>query len=130
MPATDTPHTSTISSGMQHSGRPVAHNDRCLEQLSLSCCPDDRDYFSFITEWGRYRYKSVPQGWIASGDAYTHRYDNITMNIQNHKKIVDDSILWSPNLRQAFMDARKFLTQVGQNSVVLNKSKLKFAHEQ
>ena len=64
---------------------------------SVAIHMDDRDYFSFITEWGRYRYKSVPQGWIASSDAYTHQYDDITMDIRNQKKIVDDSILWSPN---------------------------------
>ena len=52
------------------------------------------------------------------------------MNIQNHKKIVDDSIFWSPNLKQAFIDAGNFLTQVGKNCVVLNKSKFKFTHEQ
>ena len=52
------------------------------------------------------------------------------MNIENHRKIVDDSILWFPNLKQAFIDAGKFLTLVGQNGVVLNKSKFKFAKEQ
>ena len=60
---------------------------------SVAIHADDVHYFIFITEWGRYRYKSGPQGWIARGDAYTHRYDDITMNIENHKKIVDDSIL-------------------------------------
>ena len=52
------------------------------------------------------------------------------MNIENHKKIVDDSILCSLNLKQAFINAGKFLTLVGQNGVVLNKSKFKFAKEQ
>ena len=44
---------------------------------SVAVHPDDVHYFTFITEWCRYRYKSVPQGWIASGDTYTHRYGNI-----------------------------------------------------
>ena len=52
------------------------------------------------------------------------------MNIENHKKIIDDSILWSPNLKQAFINTSKFLTLVGQNGVVLNKKKFKFAREQ
>ena len=44
---------------------------------SVGVHEDDRQYFTFITEFGRYRYKAVPQGWIASGDAYTYRYDDI-----------------------------------------------------
>ena len=51
------------------------------------------------------------------------------MNIKNHKKIIDDSIR-SPNLKLAFIDASKFLTLVGQNGAVLNKSKIKFGKEQ
>ena len=38
---------------------------------SVAVHPDDVHYFTFITEWGRDRYKSVQQGWIASSDAYT-----------------------------------------------------------
>ena len=37
----------------------------------------DRHYTTFITPWGRYRYRTAPQGYIASGDGYTSRYDTI-----------------------------------------------------
>ena len=42
----------------------------------------DRRYFTFITEFGRYRYKSAPQGWKTSGDSYTLRYDEIIANVK------------------------------------------------
>ena len=44
---------------------------------SVALSPEDRHFTTFITPWGRYRYCSAPQGYIASGDAYTARYDAI-----------------------------------------------------
>ena len=42
---------------------------------------EDRDKLTFITPWGRYRYLKAPQGYIASGDGYTHRDSIISSNI-------------------------------------------------
>ena len=36
---------------------------------------EDRHYTTFITPLGRYRYKTLPQGFVAAGDGYTRRYD-------------------------------------------------------
>jgi len=37
---------------------------------------DESQHFTtFITEWGRYGYLRMPQGFKASGDAYTSHYD-------------------------------------------------------
>ena len=36
---------------------------------------------TFITEWGRYMYLHLLQGYLASGDAYTRRYDEVIKNI-------------------------------------------------
>ena len=40
--------------------------------------PDDKHVTTFITPWGRYRYCSAPQGYVASGDGFTRRFDAIT----------------------------------------------------
>ena len=34
----------------------------------------DRHLTTFLTPWGRYRYRTTPQGYKASGDAYTQVY--------------------------------------------------------
>ena len=44
---------------------------------------------TFITEWGRYMYLQLPQGFLASTDAYTRRYDEIIKPIPHKAKIVD-----------------------------------------
>ena len=42
---------------------------------------------TFITPWGRYRYCVAPQGYIASGYAYTRRYDEIVSDIPNKSQM-------------------------------------------
>ena len=60
---------------------------------SLPLAKESRDATTFITEWGRYRYKRAPQGFHASGDAYTRRFDDITSKFERVSRCVDDSIL-------------------------------------
>lgn len=64
--------------------------------------PDDRHLTTFITHWGKYRYKTAPQGYIASGDGYTRRYDEIVAHIQNKTKYIDDVLLWANSLEDSF----------------------------
>ena len=94
---------------------------------SVPVHPDDFHYFTFVTPWGRYRYKMAPQGWLASGDAYTHRYDQITDGIDRHIKVIDDSLIWSSDIQQAWYDVTNFLSTVGGRGVVLNSKKFRFA---
>ncbi|CAG2237418.1 unnamed protein product [Mytilus edulis] len=48
---------------------------------------EDRHFTTFITPWGRYRYKVAPQGFMASGDAYNQRFDAIISNF-NDKDLI------------------------------------------
>ena len=59
---------------------------------------DSQHLTTFITEWGRYRYLRLPQGFKASGDAYTHRYDNIIQDVPRKIKIVDDCLLYDDSI--------------------------------
>ena len=56
---------------------------------------EDRHLTTFITPWGRYRYCTAPQGYIASGDGYSGRYDEIVSTIPNKTKCIDDTLLWA-----------------------------------
>ena len=66
---------------------------------------EDRDKMSFITEWGAFRYKRVPQGFGPSGDGYTRRTDDILTAMPDKpgmvdmEKIVDDLLIWSESIR-------------------------------
>ena len=41
---------------------------------SVAIREEDRHLTTFLTLEGRYIYRTVPQGFLASGDGYTHRY--------------------------------------------------------
>ena len=55
---------------------------------------EDRHKLTFIAGDGhRYRYLRAPQGYLASGDGYTHRDSLISREIKNKVTLVDDSLL-------------------------------------
>ena len=74
-----------------HQASSVPHNtkktvcDAWNGYHSIPIKEDNRDLTTFITPWGRYRYRTAPQGYLATGDAYTRRYDEIS-EIPNKKK--------------------------------------------
>ena len=93
---------------------------------SVPICPEDRHLTTFITPWGRYRYKTAPQGYIASGDGYTRRYDEIVSAIPNKTKCVDDVLLWADTMADSFFQAAEWLDVCGRNGIVLNPNKFTF----
>ena len=91
---------------------------------------EDRYLTTFITPWGRYRYKVAPQGASASGDAYTRRYDEIIADVERKTKCVDDTAQWDEDLEEHWWRMIKFLDLVGRNGVVLNFNKFQFAQRE
>ena len=57
---------------------------------------------NFTTEWGCYMYFCLPRGYIASGDAYTWRYDEVIKDVPRKLKIVDDTLLYDSNIEDLF----------------------------
>lgn len=90
----------------------------------------DRHFTTFITPWGRYRYRTAPQGYIASGDGYTNRYDGIVAHIQNKTKCIDDTLLWAQTVEEAYRQATEWLDTCGNNGVTLNPAKFRFARDE
>ena len=90
----------------------------------------DRHYTTFITPWGRYRYRTAPQGYIASGDGYASRYDGIVADIPNKTKCIDDTLLWSNHIGDAYEQATEWLDVCGRNGVTLNPEKFRFASDE
>ena len=52
---------------------------------------ESQNLTTFITERGRYVYLQMPQGFMASGDVYTRRYDELIKHIDRKVKIIDDT---------------------------------------
>ena len=90
----------------------------------------DRHLTTFITPWGRYRYCSAPQGYIASGDAYTARYDSLVAGVAQKTKCIDDALLWSSSIEDAFHQATEWLDICARNGITLNPDKFRFAQDE
>lgn len=90
---------------------------------------DDRHFTTFITPWGRYRYRTAPQGYIASGDGYSRRFDEIVSHIPNKSKVIDDTILWADNLTNSFHQAVNWLDICGRHGITLNPEKFVFGQD-
>ena len=84
---------------------------------------------TFTTEWGRYYHLRAPQGWKGSGDMFTRRYDDITANVTDKVKVVDDTLLYQPTIESSFYHTWDFLTLLAQHGVVASKKKFKFARQ-
>ena len=89
-----------------------------------------RHFTTFITPWGRYRYRTAPQGYIASGDAYTARYDSLVAHVGNKTKCIDDALLWSETIEKAFHRAVEWLQICATNGITLNPRKFHFAEDE
>lgn len=90
---------------------------------------EDRHLTTFIIPWGRYRYKTTPQGYIASRDGYTRRYDAIVSDIPNKTKCVDDALLWADNLKESFFQTVHWLDTCGRHGIILNPDKFIFGQD-
>ncbi|RUS74671.1 hypothetical protein EGW08_017577 [Elysia chlorotica] len=94
---------------------------------SIALDEQDRHLTTFITPWGRYRYLVAPQGYISSGDGYSRRFDEIVADFPQKTKCIDDTLMWSDTIENAFIQAAKWLDICANNGIILNPSKFKFA---
>ena len=72
----------------------------------------------------------APQGYMASGDGYTHRYDRIIADIPRKTKCVDDVALWDDSLETHWWRMIDYLDLMGRQGITLNPSKFQFAEKE
>ena len=91
---------------------------------------ESQEVTEFLCEFGRYWCIGSGQGGlICSGDAYTHRFDNITSKFQNVVRCVDDSLLWEDNFKTSFDLVCRYLTACSKGGINFNKQKFRFAED-
>ena len=93
---------------------------------SVPLHPADRPLTTFITPWGRYRYRTAPQGLISAGDGYTHRKAEIMADFENVKNCVDDSLIYENTIEENFHRVCSFLEQGARGGCTFNPKKFQF----
>ena len=96
---------------------------------SVELDPESRPLTTFITEWGRFWYLRMPQGFVAAGDAYTRRYDDIISHVERKLKIVDDTLLYDETIEGHFFHVWDYLTLCALNGITVNQSKFVFCQD-
>ena len=93
---------------------------------SVPLHPADRHLTTFITPWGRYQYRTCPQGLICAGDAYTQRKSEIMEGFENHKTCVDDSVIYDDTIEENFYRVCQFLEKAARGGCTFNPKKFQF----
>ena len=97
---------------------------------SVPIHPADRHITTFITPWGRYRYRTSPQGLISAGDGYTHRKAEIMAGFENVKNCVDDSLIYDDTIEENFYRTCRFLEQGSRGGCTFNPKKFQFGESE
>ena len=90
---------------------------------------EDRHITTFITPWGRFRYRVSPQGFLSSGDGYTQRFDAIIAEFPDKVKCVDDTCMWTNSVEESFKQSCQWLDLLGRNGITLNPKKFQFCED-
>ena len=111
---------------------------------SIQVEENSRKYLTFNTEWGRYRYRVAPQGFLGSGDHYTHtlngifnrKVDKAKAEKENiwacpvkkqqdpMKRCIDDTLTWAGSFENAARQIWAILYWGAESGVVFNPDKL------
>ena len=99
---------------------------------SIPLRESDRYLTTFITPWGRWRYKRGVQGYLSTGDAYNRRFDAILADFTRKECVTDDTCHYDPisDLENHWWRTIDYLTTVGNAGVILNPDKLQFAQKE
>ena len=87
----------------------------------------DRHLTTFITPYGRERFKRAPQGFVGSGDGFNRRADEILVDMVRKERVVDDVCHYDTELEEHWWRTIDYLILMGQSGVILNPDKFRFA---
>lgn len=113
-----------VSSVPPHTYKTVADAFWGFHQVELD--EESRRLTTFITPWGRYRYRRTPMGHCSASDAYTRRFDEAIKDIPRKFKCVDDTLLYSTSVEEAFWHAYTFLETCARGGITLKPEKFSF----
>ena len=83
---------------------------------------------------GKYYYRVLPQGFLASQDGYNSRYDEIIQDVVNKERCVDDTVLWDNlgerSIEKHFMRTCQYLSRCGKAGILFSSKKFQFCQKE
>ena len=99
-----------------------------FHQVPLADC--SKPLTTFITPWGRYRYRRTPMGHVSASDAYTKRYDDAIEGTLRMYKCVDDVLLYDYTIEDAFWHCWEYLEACVKRGITLSADKFRFCRRE
>lgn len=93
----------------------------------LELAEEDQHLTTFITPYGRYKYRRGPMGFAATGDAFCRRGDAALQGITNCVKVVDDVLIYDEELLPHLHRVHQVLARCRANGITLNADKFALA---
>ena len=84
---------------------------------------------TFLTEFGRYRYRRAPMGLTSSGDEFCRRTDAALAAIPNVKKLVDDLLIYGRTEQELLGTIRLVFERCRDWNITLSDKKFQYGDE-
>ena len=84
---------------------------------------ESREYTTFMTEWGRFRYLRAPMGLVLSGDKFCTRTDRALAGVPGVHKLVDDILVYGNNHAELLQRIKMVFERCQEWGITLSKSK-------
>ena len=93
-------------------------------QLELD--EESKPLTTFLTEFGRYRYRRAPMGLVSSGDEFCARTDKALADLPGVMKLVDDILIFGSSAEEIVTRIRNVFERCKEWGITLSKKKYQF----
>ena len=84
---------------------------------------ESREYTTFMTEWGHFRYLRAPMGLVSSGDEFCARTDRPLAGVPGVHKLVDDILVYGNDHAELLQRIKMVFERCQEWGITLSKSK-------
>ena len=96
-------------------------------QLELD--EESKPLTTFLTEFGRYRYRRAPMGLVSSGDEFCARTDRALSGLPGVMKLVDDILICGKNAEEIITRTRNVFKKCEEWGITLSQHKYQFGNQ-
>jgi len=86
---------------------------------------DSKALTTFMTPFGRFRYKRMPMGMSSAGDEFTLRYGGAVDHVVQGR-VTEDVLLFADSLEELVESAEEFVKVCSENNITLNAKKIQW----
>ena len=88
--------------------------------------PDSRKLTTFVTPFGRFRYKRLLMGWCGASDVFNERMAEALKELPNIKRVVEDVLIHSDTWEEHERAVRSLVSTCDKADISINTAKVQF----